>query len=327
MIKIGSKIILLIIFGIFVIVLPLIFDDPYYLDIMIMAAFHSMLALTWRTIMRIGQLSFGHAAFIGIGAYSSALLVMKLNISFWLALPLSGLITAAISFLVGMPTLRLVGMFFAITTWAFNEIMRSVYLIFKNPFNGSTGLYGIPSPNEIDLPFLTTIDFNGKTSFYYLAIILISVLILVLIRIEHSRIGMRFDAIRGDDSLAESLGINLMAYKCVAFAIASFFAGVAGSFYAHYIGFISPYSFELSMSVDAIVFAMVGGLASLIGPVLGATVLTVISSFLHAAGFFKMILFSVFLVLIILFLPDGMISFPNRIGSLIRYILKKRYDG
>jgi branched-chain amino acid transport system permease protein len=144
--------------------------------------------------------------------------------------------------------------------------------------------------------------------------------------VENSRIGMRLDAIRVDDALAESLGISLMGYKCLSFALACFFAGIAGSFYAHYISFISPYSFELILSVDAIVFAMVGGLGSIIGPLLGASVLTVLSNFLHAAGFFKMILFSVFLVLVVLFVPDGMISIPRRTGELVARISNKGRD-
>lgn len=311
---------------IMMIVLPILIKDPYYVDIMIMVAFNSILALTWRTIMRIGQLSFGHAAFIGIGAYTSALIVMKLGLSFWLALPLSGLVSAAISLPIGFTTLRLKGMFFAITTWAFNEIMRSAYLILKNPFGGANGLYGIPSPNHIYFPGLLLVGFDNKEAYCYLAFFLVLVTILVLLRIEKSRIGMIFNAIRVDDNLAESVGINLMSHKCLAFAIACFFAGIAGCFYAHYISYISPYSFELSLSVDAIVFAMVGGLASITGSLIGAGVLTVLSNLLHAAGFFKMIIFSIFLVSVVLFLPDGMISLPQRMKILIARISKKGVD-
>jgi len=308
------------------ILLPLFIRDAYYLDILIMVAFNSILAVTWRTIMRIGQLSFGHAAFIGIGAYASTLIVMRLGVSFWLALPLAGLVTAAVSLLIGFPTLRLKGMFFAITTWAFNEIMRSAYLILKNPFGGATGLYGIPSPNPIHLPGLPPITFESKESYYYLALFLVVVTVLVLKRIENSRTGMIFDAIRLDDSLAESVGISTMNYKCFAFAIATFFAGVAGSFYAAYISVISPYSFELILSVDAIVFAIVGGMSSIFGSLIGAGVLTILSNLLHAAGFFKMIIFSIFLVSVVVFLPDGMISLPRRIILLVARINRNGTD-
>ncbi len=311
---------------IIVLILPILIRDPYYLDIMIMVAFNSILALTWRTIMRIGQLSFGHAAFIGIGAYTSALIVMKLGVSFWLALPISGIVSAAISLPIGFTTLRLKGMFFAITTWAFNEIMRSAYLIFKNPFGGATGLYGIPAPYHIYFYGLPLFSFDNKVAYCYLAFFLVLATILVLLRIENSRMGMLFEAIRVDDNLAESIGINLMRYKCIAFAIACFFAGIAGSFYAHYISFVSPYSFELTLSVDAIVFSMVGGLTSIIGPLVGAGVLTILSNLLHAAGFFKMIIFSIFLVSVVLFLPDGMISLPQRMKVLIARINRKGVD-
>ena len=127
---------------------------------------------------------------------------------------------------------------------------------------------------------------------------------------------MNFDAIRVDDDLAESLGINLMHYKCLGFSMACFFAGVAGSFYAHYISFISPNSFEMTLSVNAIVYAMVGGMGSILGPILGAGILTAIPIFLHAAGFFKMILYALFLLLIVLFLPEGLISLPVRVQKI-----------
>jgi len=324
--RLSAKTVFFITIIIGMIILPVLIRDPYYVDIMIMVAFNSILALTWRTIMRIGQLSFGHAAFIGIGAYTSALIVMKVGLSFWLALPLSGLVSAAISLPIGFTTLRLRGMFFAITTWAFNEIMRSAYLIFKNPFGGATGLYGIPAPYHIDFFGLPLFSFDNKGAYCYLAFFLVLVTIFVLLRIENSRMGMLFNAIRVDDNLAESIGINLMRYKCIAFAIACFFAGIAGSFYAHYISFISPYSFELTLSVDAIVFSMVGGIASIIGPLIGAGVLTILSNLLHAAGFFKMIIFSIFLVSVVLFLPDGMISLPQRMKALIARISRKGVD-
>lgn len=298
------------------VLLPLLIKDPYHVDTMIMIALNCILALTWRTIMRMGQLSFGHAAFIGIGAYVSALLVMRWGLSFWVALPLSGVISAGVSLLIGLPTLRLKGMFFAITTWAFNEIMSSTYLIFRKPFGGATGLYGIPSPADIHLPGLPPITFDSKGAYCYLAFFLALVTALVLSRVENSRIGMKMDAIRVDDSLAESVGINLMRYKCLGFAIACFFAGVAGSFYAHYISFISPYSFDLALSTNAVVFAVVGGLGSILGPLLGASLLTVIPTFLHAAGFFKTIIFSAFLVVVVLFLPDGLLSLPRRLSGL-----------
>jgi len=317
MIKRGTKGIFFITTILIMIILPILIRDPYHVDIMIMISFYGILALTWRAIMRIGQLSFGHAAFIGIGAYASALMVMKLGMSFWLALPLSGVASAAISLLIGVPTLRLKGMFFAITTWAFNEVMRSVYLIFKTPFGGANGLYAIPSPSHVYFPGLPPVSFDNKGGYCYLAFFLLLVTVLVLRRIENSRIGLVLNAIRLDDSLAESIGVNLMSHKCFTFAIGSFFAGVAGSFYAHYISYISPYSFDLTLSVNAIVFCMVGGLSSINGPLIGVSVLTVLSSLLNAAGFYKMIIFSIFLVSAILVLPDGMISLPRRVTIFI----------
>jgi len=301
---------------IILLVLPLIIRDPFYVDIMIMGAFNCIIALTWRSIMQLGQFSFGHAAFVGIGGYASALMVMKLGLSFWVSLPVSGVITAILALMIGLPTLRLKGMFFSITTWSFNEITRAIYVIFKKPFGGSTGIYGIPAPDPINFLGLFEIRFATKTEFCYLIFILFLTTYIVLRRIEQSRIGMNFDAIRVDDDLAESVGINLMEYKCLGFAVACFFAGVAGSFYAHYISFISPNSFEMALSVNAIVYAMVGGIGSVLGPIVGASILTVIPIFLHSAGFFKMIFYALFLLLILLFLPEGLISIPVRVQKI-----------
>ena len=302
--------------------LPLIIRDPFYVDIMIMVFLNCIIALTWRLIMRFGQFSFGHAAFIGIGAYASALLVMKLGFSFWISLPISGVIAAFISLMIGFPTLRLKGMFFAITTWSFNEITRAIYIIFKKPFGGSSGIYGIPAPDEIHVTGLFDLPFDNKTEYCYLVLLLFIITFFVLYKMENSRIGMTFDSIRVDDDLAESVGINLMTYKCLGFALACFFAGMAGSFYAHYISFISPNSFEVALSVNAIVYAMVGGMGSILGPVLGASILTVIPIFLHAAGFFKMIIYALFLLAVVLFLPEGLISLPERV-QMIRGKIKR----
>jgi len=307
---------------IIVLILPLVIRDPFYVDIMIMVAFNCMLALTWRVIMQLGQFSFGHAAFVGIGPYASALMVMKLGVNFWVSLPLSGVITAILSLMIGFPTLRLKGMFFAITTWSFNEITRAIYVIFKKPFGGSTGLYGVPAPDSFHFPGLFELRFDNKTEYCYLIFLLSLITYFVLHRIEKSRIGMNFNAIRVDDDLAESVGINLMRYKCFGFGVACFFAGLAGSFYAHYISFISPNSFEMTMSVNAIVYTMVGGMGSIMGPLLGAGILTIIPIFLHAAGVFKMIFYALFLLLIVLFLPEGLISIPARAQRIMNHIKK-----
>ena len=164
---------------------------------------------------------------------------------------------------------------------------------------------------------------NNKTEYYYLVFLLFLITYFVLNRIEKSRIGMNFDAIRVDDDLAESVGIGLIYHKCLGFSVACFFAGVAGSFYAHYNSFISPNSFEMALSVNAIVYAMVGGMGSIWGPMLGASILTLIPTFLHSAGFFKMIFFALFLLVIVLFLPEGLISIPERTRRILQQMKNK----
>jgi len=298
---------LVILIGIFIV--PTLVRDPYYLHILIMIGINCMFALSWRLIMRAGQLSFGHAAFIGIGAYACALAATRLGLPFWLALPLAGVAAAIIALPFGSAILRLRGMYFAICTWAFAEIMATVYLVAKEPFQGADGI-ALPTPAIGSIAFVT------RTPYYYLTFVLLLITVAVLYRMDRSRLGMRINAMREADILAESVGINLMRYKTLAFTIACFFAGMAGGLYAYYLSFIAPYTFGVHLSIDCLVYAMVGGLGNIYGPLIGATLLTFIPTLLHATGFFKTMIFGAILVIVVIFLPDGLISLPQKFSSM-----------
>lgn len=265
------------------ILLPVIFPKPHYKHILIMVCIGSISAISWRFVYNMGQTNFGPAAFIGIGAYSSTLLVMNLKMSFWVSLPLSGIISGIIAVLIGYPTLRLRGLYFAITTFAFQEVLRSIWLRFKTPFGGPQGIYNIPLPNDISLGF-GKIAFKSLEAYYYLVLAVLIFCVFIFYRVDRTRFGMTLRAIREADNLAECVGVNLMIYQVTGWAIACFFTGLSGSLYAHYIRFIDPYSFSMFLSVDIIAYTIVGGMDFAWGPIIGALILVTLSEILHASG-------------------------------------------
>ncbi len=290
---------------------PLFVQNNYHLHVLIMTAVYIIMATSLWLILRSGQLSIGHAAFQAIGAYSAAVLVMRADLPFWLALPLAGLIAAFIAVIIGFPSLRLKGLFFALVTFAFAEILRVAFNSFgKGIFGGASGISAIPHPD------IFGIDITTKAAYYYLALVLMLVTVFVIYGIYKSRIGMTLVAISRADTLAESLGVNTMRHKVFAFAVCSFFAGVAGAFYATYIRHVSPESFTFWHSVYALVYVVVGGEGAILGPIIGACALSVLSQGFRTFGGYEPIVYGTALVLVVLFLPAGLISLPSRLRLL-----------
>jgi branched-chain amino acid transport system permease protein len=260
-----------------------------------------------------GQTNFGPAGFVGVGAYGSALLMMKLGLSFWLALPLAGLVAAIVGTLIGYPTLRLRGLYFAITTFAFQEVLRTVWLRFREPFGGPTGIYNIPLPDPISLGRVK-ITFDSLPSFYYLTVISLCITVLFFIRVDRTRFGMTLRAIREADDLAQSAGVNLMRYQVLGWTISCFFTGIAGGLYAHYIRFIDPYTFSMFLTVDIIAFAIVGGIEFAWSPILGAFILVFLGEMLRArGGHYSAFFTSIALVGFVIFFRGGITRLLKRL--------------
>jgi len=213
-----------------------------------------------------GQISLGHAAFLAVGAYSSAVLTMKFALSFWLALPLSGFITTIVGLVVGLPALRLSGIYLAIVTLAFGFIVDEVIIQAASLTNGVNGIaVSKPSVGPMIL---------GYVGLYYLILIFVILGVYGAKNITRSAMGRAFVAIRDSEIAAEILGVNLSFYKMVAFAISAFYTGVAGSLFAHLLGFIAPENFTLMDSITFIMMVLVGGAGSLLGSIYGATFIT-----------------------------------------------------
>jgi len=283
--------------------------DDYYLDIMLNVGINVILAVSLNLVNgHTGQFSLGHAAFMAVGAYGSSIVTLEMGASlvrifgghsefahaltFLIALGVGGACAALCGWIVGMPSLRLRGDYLAIVTLGFNEIIRVVLQNTNSdgPFGGALGLKGIAPYTSFFWVFATAA----------VAIYTISALV-------NSTYGRGFLAVRDDEIAAESMGVNTVRYKVIAFVTGSFFAGLAGALYAHLRTTISPEGFNFLKSIDVVVMVILGGMGSTLGVVLAAVVLTVLNEFLRDFEQYRMIVFSLLLIIMMIVRPQGLL--------------------
>jgi branched-chain amino acid transport system permease protein len=287
---------------------PWFVHSGYLLHVMILIFLNVMLATSMWLLGITHLISFGQAGFMFIGAMTSALLTKDLGISFWLALPVAGVLPALIAAPVGRLSLRVRGVYFFLVTLAFGEVVRGVFAYFQVPFGGWYGVRDIPPPSPRWL--FTPLD---KVAFYYLGLVLVVLTCWVIRRISRSWFGEVLWSIRESELLAASVGIDVLGHKLVAFIISAFVAGLAGSFYANYVGYISPLIFDFQYSVSILIFVVVGGFASLAGPLAGAVVLTIIPEVFRASGKYQMLIFGLILMVSVMTMPDGIVGALQRL--------------
>jgi len=282
---------------------PLIVRDEYLIHVAIMTLIYAIYASGLNVILMTGQMSVAHAAFYGIGAYTSTLLVKELGFNFWLALPLATLNAMAFGFVIGWVSLRLKSHYFAICTFAFAELVVMVMDNWDSVTKGSNGIRGIP---PIDPLF--QLKFDNRTNIYYLILVVLVVTMLLFFRLRYSRVGRAFAAIRENDEFAKAIGIDIMRYKLIAFLIGTGCAGLAGSFYAHYIKFISPTAFSVMESINLLIVLLIGGIGFIAGPLVGAMFNQLIPEALHVVSEYRMIVYGVITVLFIIYVPTGIVG-------------------
>jgi branched-chain amino acid transport system permease protein len=283
--------------------------NPYYLHIIIMSGIFVLLASSLNLITGCtGRLNLGHAAFYGIGAYGSTLVVMKLGFPVWLGMVMGGLITVFFGVLIGIPCLKLKGSYLAITTLAFGEITRLAMINFVPLTNGPLGIRGIPGPPAIGFGSTPLISFESKTTYYYLVLVICVLCLLTIRKVLNSQIGRTFMAIREDEVRAETVGIDTIQVKIMNFALGAFFAGIAGSFYAHYVRFISPDTFTLGETFTILTMVVIGGLGTFYGPIVGGVIFTFLPELLRAIAEYRMIIYGLMLSVAIIFMPDGIVG-------------------
>lgn len=260
------------------------------------------------TVGYAGQKSLGHAAFFGIGAYTVAIL-MKAGVSFWIGLPLAMAGCFAIGLALGFPALRVQTIYLAFATLGFNT---AVWLVMRNEEGLTGGTYGI---SGIGRPELFGLSLEGSLAFYYLilaATVLMGALMWALLR---SPWGKAFTALRDNPIRAESLGINVQAYTLLAFAIGATYAGVAGALFASLVDFIEPAPFAIGTSFMMYLMLVVGGPGYFLGPLLGSAVGVLLPEWLRFAQAWYLFIFGVAVVLLMLWLPDGLLSLPDRLKA------------
>lgn len=296
----------------FAFTLPWLTDDDYHLHVLIQIATGAIMAVSFRLMYLTGRLSIAHAAFAAIGAYTSALLVMRLGLSFWLALPCAGVVAACVAIAVGYPALRTRGVYFAIVTLGVVEITNTVFRHYAiDVTGGAMGLLGVPRPNPVALPGFE-MSFDSRTHYYFFALALMLASVGALYWLEKSRFGMTLFAIRQSEALASSVGVNATAYLLAAFAITAFFAGLTGSFLAHYLRIVSPHDFTFAYSTKIITYAVIGGMSTVSGPILGATFLTILTESLREFGaYYDIMALSAILIFVLLFQPEGISGIPR----------------
>jgi len=282
----------------------------YLLHILIIICLSMILAMSQNLLMGYtGLFNVGHAAFFGIGAYTSAILVKSFNMHFLIALFIAGIVSSFFGMLLGYPALKLRGDYFAIATLGFAEIIQGIFKNWNYVTNGTLGIPGVPRPTIFGYLFLDNV------SFLFLIMGITIITYTILDRLVHSPFGRVLRAIRDDEIAAQSLGKHTTKYKTTALMIAAFFAGIAGSVFAHYVTFVNPRSFVLTETLIIMSTVVLGGLGSMNGSLLGAIILIILPEPLRfiglpsaLTGIVRQMLFGLILIMLMLKKPEGFIG-------------------
>lgn len=290
---------IVLLFCLTLLLLPLITAHPYYLGILFMASIFAIFAASWDLLSGFtGQLNFGHALFFGVAAYTAALLNLHFGLAPWLTIPLGALAAVLAGLVIGVPCLRLRGVYLALATLAFPLILTGFIFVFPGITGGELGVSGIDPLS------------GSRTIDYYIAVTLMIVLGFVMWKITASKTGIIFHAIREDEVAARASGVNTTRYKLLAFCLSGFFAGIAGGLYVHYMKVAGPSTLELMLSFQVVIWAIFGGIATIYGPIAGVFIIyipyTTIMTSLPVVSEIRMLLVAIIIVLVMLFMPEGL---------------------
>ena len=269
-----------------------------------------------------GQISLGHAAFIGVGAYTSAILITRVGIAFWWSIPLAGAMAAVVGVIIGIPSLRIKGLYLAIATIAAQFIFEYVFMNWEWMTHGIRGI-NVPDPEIFGF------QFDTERKFYFITLFFVVIGTLYARNLIRTRTGRAFIAIRDRDLAAELIGINLFRYKLTSFAISSFYAGVAGSLWVSFMNIVTPEHFPLSLSIEYLAMVIVGGLGSVLGSIFGAIFMVLvpeilkfgtdviknIPAFQHIFAPLREVVFGSLIVFFLVFEPRGLAEIWRRVKN------------
>lgn len=311
------------VFSLVLALLPLVVKSEYYLSVLIIWLIYATLAVSWNLMVGYaGILSFGHQAFYGLGAYFSAIITMEFHLSPWIGIPLGGCFAALLSFVIGFPCLRLrIAPYIAIATLAFSEILLVICKNWVSLTRGEMGLSGIPPLQDFSLFGLLPVVFAGgaKVPYYYVMLGIFFITLLFIYFQASSKVGLAFKAMREEQDAAASLGVNITRYKLIAFLTGSFFAGVTGAFYAHYLSILAPDAvFGMGEMVEIVAITLIGGIGTFFGPILGAFVLVVGLEALRGLADYRLMIYGAVMVILIILMPNGLLAGFNHLLGKVR---------
>ena len=302
--------------------------SSYMVYILCLLAIYSIVAIGLNILMGYaGQISVGHTGFFAIGAYTSGIAMLTFGLPFWIALPLAGLVSAGIGFLLGVPALRLSGFYLAVATLGFGI---AVPLVILNSEGVSGGHQGLNPPR----PSAFGYQFTSDVSYFYIVFATMLLLLAVAAWLLRTKAGRAWVALRDSETAAQAMGINLAYYKTLAFAVSGFYTGIAGSLNGHLITAVHPEGYTFTQSIQFLTFIVVGGMASLPGSIMGAVFLTAVQQLL-SFGFpglesrFKdlpAIMYGLFLILCVMFLPGGLAGIVEKARDLIWRAQRRRVE-
>ena len=313
--RIGSRQILLAVIIAIVGLMPLYIKTPYILSICIMSFYIASASLSWSVLGGLtGQTSLGHAGFMGLGAYISTLLLINFNVSPWLSIPIVFVVVGIISALLLSPCFRLKGTYFTLVTIAFTEAFRNLFTNWD--YAGKGGGLLLPF-GKTDIGLMR---FMGKGGYFYLSLGMVGLIYVIVKIIDKSKLGYGLKTVREDEDTANAIGINPWKYKVIATFISCGLTAICGVFYANYYRFIDPEIMLQTQSLEYVLPALIGGIGSVTGPLLGAIIITPISQFLNAtlssiAAGFNQIVYAGILIAVIIFQPRGIMGWFNSLGK------------
>jgi branched-chain amino acid transport system permease protein len=298
----SRKIASLAVFAAAVVLFPVLVPNPYYINVANIIGLNTIIVVGLNLLIGYaGQISLGHAAFYGLGAYISGILTVTYNVSPWLAMIIAVCATALLAMIVGIPTLKLRGHYLVMATLGLNLIVNIIIVQWDEVTGGPSGFPGIPNLS------IGTWAFDTDQRMYFLIWSVAFASILLALNLVQSRAGRGLRALHGSEVAADSVGVPTKTYKVKTFVLSAIYASLAGSLYAHYLTFISPKTFDIFFSIELVTMVIVGGMGSIWGVLFGTVFLTTLPNVLHFFDEYKDIFYGLILVLILIFLPEGVV--------------------
>ncbi|MDR3304947.1 MAG: branched-chain amino acid ABC transporter permease [Clostridiales Family XIII bacterium] len=305
-----AKLIALVMIVVALALVPVWVKNGYYMDLLILITINSILAMTFVMTYRAGMINVAVQVFWGIGAYASALLVMKAGFSFWAAMPIAAIMAAVVSLALSFLLLRNIGFQFIVLSMVIS--MLFVVVLGNVEFFGRyAGIQSVPHPNPIRIPGLPVIEFNTKAQYFWLLLVLAVIVVLAFSALYNSSIGRAWRAIGLNSDLAATLGINVFRYRTIAFCIANGTCGLLGAYFAHYQWYIMPDTFEMFKGLYISMYAVLGGVeSSFLGPIIGTVIMIAFPEGMRIANEAEPIITGILILFVVTLLPKGVVSIP-----------------